>query len=1206
MSLSITFINQQFVYIGGSNFALDNIDNKNKIRRIYSFSGSNNSNVLRWTPNDPFSQFAFLEPNKTYWIESLAANFENYEIDNIEANEVSISFNITDINQFLKYDCETGYSLNNLDLSIKQKIRRIYTFTGANNSSISRWSPNDLFSQFLFFEPNKIYWVESLSENFTPYSLLEGCEPPPPMFEDSANYNQQANWNNTTSGNLTTAGSNGGPSAYHTYDQSGNVYEWNDLDDNTGTVRGLRGGSWNSTDVSSLSSASRLTDNPSLSNNTIGFRVASSSFHKNFIDSSENPLTSYIYISDRELFISALEMFNWCNVSSSTIFTLWTNWRPIVDSIPFTELDARVLYRSVVRSNNTNLNTFYPSIGCSLFTNLYEKLSSSASISSILASKLFIFGSNSPHYLVATLGSTSIICQPYIPSIFLNPTNNFVFIKDKINNNDINNYGNVDHYYSIGKHPVTNCEYVNFLNSVDPEGLNPQNIYDPSMSSSANGGIDFFSNNTNRNKYKVKNNMDSKPVVYVSWFDSARYCNWLSSGKQSYETTDNTEYAPQNFTIYNVGTDIEGDAIAKDLEFLSYLSYDEFGNELAQQYIPTENEWYKAAFYKGGGTNAGYWLYATQSDVLPEPVNSDEFGNGLINENPANNSDHLCAICIRSPFSEDCCESRQSSSNTVLTFTGPRTRRIPPLVNEPTKVTVRGTTESEILIHGVSFGSNNNPIETHVIDHTFFICADTFNIESVPCGSNFVNLNVIVCWEESFIENETLDYSGCSDITVLMSSCDCVTTLRYSGDKSTNFCMIDSSGDDPIVINDPVDVVSCKNYILTGTNLGNNEISSSINNPPFFVALNIIKTGSGKWILSGLNTYSGQLRVLDGTLVIGATVGLSVSGPFGEATSTALLPVVGSSAASTTGFAALLSAGFLVNRGFSVAKSGPGSTQTVIIGGVGTGTATFSGGHSIRLGRDVTLQASTGGTAVFASTWQNLDGGNDPNVAFTVGSPGNTGTVVFSSIIPDSITLFDVFPGATAKLDSGEETIYRETPVILGVSSTLDLNGTDQPLESLEMRGSATVTEGVLRTLDKIKAVGSENLIASDVIINAATTIDVSGSLTISGDVSGSSDLIKTGSGTLSLTGTLSYTGATNINAGTLEVESLVSGPPKISSSIFTPTTLIVEFTTIPLSNEQYRLLPGSTVQTYNSVILNNAGLATGTYNSATSTLEIN
>jgi formylglycine-generating enzyme required for sulfatase activity len=38
--------------------------------------------------------------------------------------------------------------------------------------------------------------------------------------------------------------------------------------------------------------------------------------------------------------------------------------------------------------------------------------------------------------------------------------------------------------------------------------------------------------------------------------------------------------------------------------------------------------WYKAAYYKGGSTNAGYWTYATQSDTLPSAVTADSFGIG--------------------------------------------------------------------------------------------------------------------------------------------------------------------------------------------------------------------------------------------------------------------------------------------------------------------------------------------------------------------------------------------------------------------------------------------------------------------------------------------------------------------------------------------------------------------------------------------------
>jgi formylglycine-generating enzyme required for sulfatase activity len=40
-------------------------------------------------------------------------------------------------------------------------------------------------------------------------------------------------------------------------------------------------------------------------------------------------------------------------------------------------------------------------------------------------------------------------------------------------------------------------------------------------------------------------------------------------------------------------------------------------NSGSTYFLPSENEWYKAAYYKGGGTDAGYWLYPTKSDVAP-------------------------------------------------------------------------------------------------------------------------------------------------------------------------------------------------------------------------------------------------------------------------------------------------------------------------------------------------------------------------------------------------------------------------------------------------------------------------------------------------------------------------------------------------------------------------------------------------------------
>jgi len=97
----------------------------------------------------------------------------------------------------------------------------------------------------------------------------------------------QANYNNglysvTQSGGydsnqnyLTDVGAfSGSGSFYGTFDQSGNVFQWNDLDGTSGSSRGLRGGDWPSS-ASNLSSSNRLTNDPSGEFDIIGFRLAS-------------------------------------------------------------------------------------------------------------------------------------------------------------------------------------------------------------------------------------------------------------------------------------------------------------------------------------------------------------------------------------------------------------------------------------------------------------------------------------------------------------------------------------------------------------------------------------------------------------------------------------------------------------------------------------------------------------------------------------------------------------------------------------------------------------------------------------------------------------------------------------------------------------------------------------------------------------------
>jgi formylglycine-generating enzyme required for sulfatase activity len=51
-------------------------------------------------------------------------------------------------------------------------------------------------------------------------------------------------------------------------------------------------------------------------------------------------------------------------------------------------------------------------------------------------------------------------------------------------------------------------------------------------------------------------------------------------------------------------------------------------NTGARFFIPSENQWYKAAYYKGGSTTAGYWAYGTASNTLPTSVTANGTGDG--------------------------------------------------------------------------------------------------------------------------------------------------------------------------------------------------------------------------------------------------------------------------------------------------------------------------------------------------------------------------------------------------------------------------------------------------------------------------------------------------------------------------------------------------------------------------------------------------
>ncbi len=314
-----------------------------------------------------------------------------------------------------------------------------------------------------------------------------------------ANFSRNADWNNLD-GNVTTVGTNGGPGAYGTFDMSGNVSEWNDLDETPNSLRGIRGGGWNGSTYS-LSSTSRGTSKVSDENfHSLGIRLAA----------------------------------------------------PV--AVPES-------------SSGVAPNATEEFVGVTM----------GATISPVNLEMVTVGNPGNAYDSPRVAGSTAV-------------------------------YGRVDYTYQISKHDVTLGQYAAFLNAVDATGTNPYGIWNSHMATNPNiAGIALDTTGTAGSKYAVISpagfvptsgvTAENRPVTYVSWFDAARFANWMTNGQGDGDTETGA---------YTLNSGTTGPAVV--------------ANPGAVFRIPTENEWYKAAFYSpeyGGDGVPGYYKFATQSDSDP-------------------------------------------------------------------------------------------------------------------------------------------------------------------------------------------------------------------------------------------------------------------------------------------------------------------------------------------------------------------------------------------------------------------------------------------------------------------------------------------------------------------------------------------------------------------------------------------------------------
>lgn len=152
-------------------------------------------------------------------------------------------------------------------------------------------------------------------------------------------------------------------------------------------------------------------------------------------------------------------------------------------------------------------------------------------------------------------------------------------------------HGAIDYVYNIGTYETTVAQYTEFLNAKAQD--NYYELYSDSMETSPLGPSIHRSGTSGSYTYSIVSGKENEPVRWVSLYDAMRFCNWLHNG--------------------------QGDG---DTEFGSYdLSLGLFADrqEGATWVIPSEDEWYKAAYYDP--VNDCYYDYPNGTDDIPaEPT----------------------------------------------------------------------------------------------------------------------------------------------------------------------------------------------------------------------------------------------------------------------------------------------------------------------------------------------------------------------------------------------------------------------------------------------------------------------------------------------------------------------------------------------------------------------------------------------------------
>lgn len=100
----------------------------------------------------------------------------------------------------------------------------------------------------------------------------------------------------------------------------------------------------------------------------------------------------------------------------------------------------------------------------------------------------------------------------------------------------------------------------------------------------------------------------AKPAANMTWYEAAAFVNWLNTSTGHQMAYDLTFSGSWSMTLWS-------SAQAWQLDGQNLYRHKD-----AYYFLPSENEWYKAAYHKNDGVTANYWDYATGSNDAPTGV----------------------------------------------------------------------------------------------------------------------------------------------------------------------------------------------------------------------------------------------------------------------------------------------------------------------------------------------------------------------------------------------------------------------------------------------------------------------------------------------------------------------------------------------------------------------------------------------------------